>query len=117
MTEENFISNNIFDNLSNLSIEQKTKLEDLTKIISSSLISKDGSVKSIDLLIQRQINIRKFNQELKLELGNEVDLDNYILGRKLIGSTVHGIFPFDIVDESDPNGMGLIEKFIRSLEE
>ena len=100
MSNEKIIQNDIPDNLS--VEQQEQKIDELSS--ATNLIQK----KKPEILW-------KFNQKIMREFGKEFDLDNYILGRKLIGTSTDKDenLPFDIQDKSDPTGLGLIEKFIR----
>ena len=84
------------------------------------IISK-GQELSQDKIINEKGDVEKwfnrnwqFNNDIKEKYSNSFDMNNYVLGCLLSGSTrMNESLPFDIPDESDPNGPGLIEKFIR----
>lgn len=95
-------------------IKQQIKFEKLSDIVESSVSRINAEKSNIEekqsLLRERSNKINPFYEKMN-SLG--FDLDNYIFGRKLIGSSDKEGLPFDIADESNPGGPGLIEKFIR----
>lgn len=99
--------------IDNLSAEQKEQKINELKLISKPTNEEMVYEKEKGPLVDRQQRITRFNKNLKFKYG--VSLNNYILGHLLLDSNPgeSESLPFDIVDESNPDGMGLVEKFIK----